>query len=142
MNIEQALRDLNEALAAGRKVAARDVVMRHCLGTLSMQRPGATSIAEVIRLVAETSDKPARRSCAIFLLHTLPVRGLVPASSAADVCALMEAALRDVLLRCDYPFSGTVAERMTVLERLHRTIGELMQPWEPTFPNWQGLYAG
>jgi hypothetical protein len=29
-----------------------------------------------------------------------------------------------------------------VLQRLHATIGELMHPLEPTFPNWQGLYAG
>jgi hypothetical protein len=31
---------------------------------------------------------------------------------------------------------------MRVLERLHTSIGELIQPLEPTFPNWQGLYAG
>jgi len=143
MNIEEALRDLNAALAAGGKVqVARDVVVRRCLATLAVERPGATSIAEVLRLAAETSDTSARRACAIFLLHTLPVRGLVPVSSAGDVCALMEVALRDALLRCSYPFGGTIAERMAVLERLHRTIGELMQPWEPTFPNWQGLYAG
>jgi hypothetical protein len=30
-----------------------------------------------------------------------------------------------------------------VLERLHATIGELMEPLEPTFPSWiQGLHAG
>jgi hypothetical protein len=75
-------------------------------------------------------------------VHALAVRGLVPASSGGDVCALVEGALRDVLLRCDYPFGGSIDEKMRVLERLHTSIGELMQPLEPTFPNWQGLYAG
>jgi hypothetical protein len=150
MNIEEALRELNEALAKGngahgrdaRLKAARQIVVKHCLAALAIERPVAESVAEVLRLAAETFDKSARRACAVLLVHTLPVRGLVTAASAGDVCALMEAALRDVLLRCGYPFSGTVAERIAVLERLHRTIGELMQPWEPTFPNWQGLYAG
>ncbi len=86
--------------------------------------------------------RQARRVCAVFLVHALAVRGLVPASSGGDVCALVEGALRDVLLRCGYPFGGSIDEKMRVLERLHTSIGELMQPLEPTFPNWQGLYAG
>ena len=45
-------------------------------------------------------------------------------------------------VRCGYPFGGSIDEMMRVLERLHASIGELMQPLEPTFPNWQGLYAG
>jgi len=150
MNIEEALRDLDAALAGGKGVhrrdarlqVAREVLARHCLAALAVEQSATLSIAEVFRLVVETSDKSARRVCAVFILHALPVRGLLPTSSAEDVCVLMEVALRDVLLRCFYPFGGSVAERMAVLERLHRTIGELMQPWEPTFPNWQGLYAG
>jgi hypothetical protein len=66
----------------------------------------------------------------------------VPPGSAANVCALVEGALHDVLLRCGYPFGGSIERKMQVLERLHATISELMQPLEPTFPNWQGLYAG
>jgi hypothetical protein len=150
MSIEEALRDLSEALAGGngapsrdtRLQVAREVVARHCLAALAIERPGAVSIAEVLRLAVETSDKSARRAGAVLLVHALPVRGLVPMPSAGNLCALMEVALRDVLLRDGYPFGGTVAERIAVLERLHRNIGELMQPWEPTFPNWQGLYAG
>ena len=49
---------------------------------------------------------------------------------------------RTRLLRCGYPFGGSIDEKRRVLGRLHATIGELMQPLEPTFPNWQGLYAG
>jgi hypothetical protein len=58
------------------------------------------------------------------------------------VCALAESGLRDVLLRCGYPFGGSLEDKMRVLERLHASIAELAQPLEPTFPNWQGLYAG
>jgi len=70
------------------------------------------------------------------------VRGVVPPASVTDACALVEGALRDVLLRCNYPFGEAPEARLAVLERLHRSLGELMQPLEPTFPNWQGLYAG
>ncbi len=81
-------------------------------------------------------------ACAVLFVHALAVRGLIPNASAGDVCRLMESALRNPLLRCGYPFGGSTEEKMQVLERLHRTIGELMQPLQPTFPNWQGLYAG
>jgi hypothetical protein len=72
-----------------------------------------------------------------------PARRDGPARSAGVVCALAEGALRDVLLRCGYPFGGSIEEKLRVLERLRATIGELMQPLEPTFPNWiRGLHAG
>jgi hypothetical protein len=71
------------------------------------------------------------------------VPGLVPAACAGDVYSLLESALRDVLLRCSYPFGGSIDEKARVLERLHTTIGELMEPLEPTFPGWiRGLHAG
>jgi len=78
----------------------------------------------------------------LLAIHALGVPGLIPPAASADVCALAESGLNSVLLRCSYPFTASVAEKTAVLERLHRTIGELMQPLEPTFPNWQGLYAG
>jgi hypothetical protein len=117
-------------------------VADRCLEALGIEPAGQPSIASVIRLAVEVPARATRRVCAVFLVHALAVRGLVPASSGGDACALVEGALRDVLLRCGYPFSGSIDEKMRVLERLHTSIAELMQPLEPTFPNWQGLYAG
>jgi hypothetical protein len=150
MNLEVALRELAAALEAAdeargrdaRLRAARQVIVGQCAAALGMEPTGQPSVASVIRLATEAPARPARRSCAVLLLHALAVPGLLPAASARDVCVLAEGALRDVLLRCGYPFSGSIDEKMRVLERLHATIGELMQPLEPTFPNWQGLYAG
>jgi hypothetical protein len=150
MNLEEALRDLATALEAtgaargrdARLRAARQVVVGQCVAALAMQPTELPSVASVIRLATQAPARPARRSCAVLLIHALAVPGLVPAACAGDMRALAEGALRDVLLRCGYPFSGSIEQRMRVLERLHATIGELMQPLEPTFPNWQGLYAG
>ncbi len=150
MNLDEALRDLATALEAakggrGRSVrlrAARQVIVRQCVAVLGMEPIDQPSVNSVIRLATEASTRPARRLCAVLLVHALAVPGLVPATSAGDMCALAEGALRDVLLRCGYPFGGSIDEKRRVLGRLHATIGELMQPLEPTFPNWQGLYAG
>jgi hypothetical protein len=146
---EQVLRDLADALASGegaqnrnaRMRAARQVVVRHCLAVLGSDRP-ETSVGATIKLAIEAPEQSARRTCAVLLVHALAVRDLVPASSMTDVCALVESALHGVLLRCGYPFGGSTEERMRVLERLHRNIDDLMEPLQPTFPNWQGLYAG
>jgi hypothetical protein len=135
MNLEAALRDLAAASAAGEGARTRDhrlrlarqVVADRCLEALGIEPAGQPSIASVIRLAVEV---PA---CMLWRCG---------AWSGGDACALVEGALRDVLLRCGYPFSGSIDEKMRVLERLHTSIAELMQPLEPTFPNWQGLYAG
>ena len=150
MNLDEALRDFAQALAAGESArgrnarlrAAQEVVVHRCLAALGNEPPPTLSVGAVVRLAAVAPSRPARRVCAVLLVHALAVRGLVPPASAGDVCGLMEGALRDVLLRAGYPFGGSIEEKMRVLERLHSTIGELMQPLEPTFPNWQGLYAG
>jgi hypothetical protein len=150
MNLEEALRELVTTLGAAdgargrdaRLRAARRVIVRQCAAALGMEPLGQPSVASVIRLATDAPGRPARRACAVLLVHALAVPGLVPAASAGDVRALAEGALRNVLLRCGYPFGGSIEERMHVLARLHTTIGELMQPLEPTFPNWQGLYAG
>src|SRR5262249_19241986 len=117
------------------------VITSYCLSELGAESADL-SIAGVVRLLSTTPKRPAQRQCMVLLLHALAVRGLVPAALGADICTLAEASLRDVLLRCGYPFSGSTEQKMQVLERLHRTIGELLLPLEPTFPNWQGLYAG
>lgn len=149
-DLEAALRDLATALAAPDRERSRDarmragrlVLVRHCVALLGIEPPGQLSVAAIIKLAAESPARPARRSCAVLMVHALAMPGLVPPGSAANVCALVEGALHDVLLRCGYPFGGSIEQKMHVLERLHATIGELMQPLEPTFPNWQGLYAG
>jgi hypothetical protein len=140
MNLDEALRDLAEALAAGDRTRARSLLVARCVAVLGLgaRQP---SVAEVIRLGAG-APPPARRACAVLVVHALAVPGVVPPASGADVCTLMESALRSVLLRGGYPFGGPLEERMRVLRRLHTNIRELMQPLEPTFPNWQGLYAG
>ena len=149
LNLEQALLDLSGALAEregsrnrdARMRAARQVVVRWCLATLEVEQP-EHSVAATIQRALDASDPAARRACAVLFVHALAVRGLIPRASASDVCRLVESALRNPLLRCDYPFAGSTEEKMRILERLHHTIGELMQPLQPTFPNWQGLYAG
>jgi hypothetical protein len=147
MDLAKALRDLSEAAerAGGRQArlrAARQVVVRHCATALGVEVGDPSSIASVIRLASDAADRSGRRACAVLLLHALAVPGLVPAASDGDMCALAEGALRSALVRCGYPFGGSVEEKMHVLRRLHASIGELLQPLEPTFPNWQGLYAG
>jgi hypothetical protein len=149
LNLEQALLDLSDALARhqgsrnreARLRAARQVVVRWCLTTLRIEQP-QHSLAATIQLALDASDPTARRTCAVLFVHALAVRGLIPNAVVGDVCKLVESALRTPLLRCDYPFSGSTEDKMHILERLHHTIGELMQPLQPTFPNWQGLYAG
>lgn len=147
MDIEAACEQLADVLAAsvsGRQAtlrAARQVVIDQCLVALGQERRSG-SLAEVLRQAAASPDPAAKRDCALLAIHALGVPGLIPPAAAADVCALAEAGLNSVLLRCSYPFAGSLADKTAVLARLHRTIGELMQPLEPTFPNWQGLYAG
>ncbi len=149
MNIDEARRDLAAAIAAADPArgrdralrAARQVVVDRCAEALGLTQPAWLSLDTVIRLAAEASQ-PARRDCALLMVHALAIRGLVPAASAANVCALVERALRGALLRYGYVFGGALEDRMRALERLHARIDELMQPLEPTFPNWPGLYAG
>jgi hypothetical protein len=149
LTLERALLDLTDALAEregsrnrdARMRAARQIVVRWCLATLWVELP-EHSAAATIRLALDASDPAARRACAVLFVHALAVHGLIPKASTDDVCRLMESALRTPLLRCGYPFTGSTEEKMRVLERLHRTIGELTEPLQPTFPNWQGLYAG
>jgi hypothetical protein len=149
MNVDDTRRDLAAAMAKADAAhgrdralrAARQVVVDRCAAALGLASPASLSLDAVIRLAAD-APPPARRDCAVLMVHALAIRGLVPAASAAHLCALSERALRGVLLRCGYPFAGSLADRMRVLERLHVTLEELMQPLQPTFPNWQGLYAG
>lgn len=149
MDVEAARHDLATVLAAaegtrGRNAglrAARQVVIERCADALGPGASASLSLAGIIRLAAD-APQPARRDCAVLMVHALSVPGLVPAAAAGDVCRLAEQGLRGALLRCGYPFGGSVAERQRVLERLHAVIGELLQPLEPTFPNWPGLYAG
>lgn len=149
MDLETALRDWNASLATAEQLGRRDtrlraireVLVRICLSALEIEGP-QPSIDATIRLASEAPVRSARRICAVLVVHALGVSGAVPRSSASDLCTLMERGLRDALLRCGYPFGGSTGEKMRVLEHLHRNIAELMQPLEPTFPNWQGLYAG
>ena len=150
MDLEAALRELADALASGERARGRDaqlrqarrVVVDRCVAELGLKPVAPVAIAEAIRLAIQSPSRPAKRACAALVVHALAVRGLVPPALAADVCTLVERALRDVLLRCGYSFTAPLDEKLRVLERLHLRLNDLMQPLEPTFPNWQGLYAG
>jgi hypothetical protein len=149
MDVEAALKQLAAALPHASATRNRDAALRTArllLGEQCRLALGAetsdVSITSMIRLAAGSENSAAKRDCALLIVHALGLPGLIPAAASADVCVLTECALRTALLRCAYPFSGTVSEKMAVLQPLHRKIGELMQPYEPTFPNWQGLYAG
>ena len=99
MDIAEALRDLGAALAAAegargrdaRLRAARQVVADRCVTALGLELPGQPSIAAVIKLAADAPDRPARRDCAVLVVHALAVPGLVPAACAGDVYSLLEA---------------------------------------------------
>jgi hypothetical protein len=147
MDLELALRDLAETLAAGRSArdrlqAARRIAVRECLSALRIEPAPQHSLPAVIRLALASPDQAARRDCAVLLLHALAVPNLIPAATHGDLGALAESALRAALLRSGYPFGGALDERIRVLARLHTSITELLKPLEPTFPNWPGLYAG
>jgi hypothetical protein len=147
MNLARAVRDLADALAAGvstrdRLQAARRGIVRECLMALDVETASQPSLPAAIRLALASSDRAARRDCAVLLLHALAVPNLIPAAAHGDLCALAESALRTALLRSDYPFGRALDNRIRVLARLHTSISELLKPLEPTFPNWPGLYAG
>jgi hypothetical protein len=147
MDLERALRDLAETLAAGgsardRLRSARRVAVRECLAALCIEPGSQHSLPATISLALAAPDRAARRDCAVLLLHALAVPNLVPVAALGDLCALIEGALRTALLRGSYPFGAPLEERIRVLERLHARIGELTEPLEPTFPSWPGLYAG
>jgi len=151
MDLEAVRRELADAVAGGaqakarghaaRMRPAREVVARRCLEALGLARAGQ-SMNAAIRLALQGTDRAARRTCALVALHALAVPGVVPSDSIGDVCLLIEVALRPALLRCQYPFSGTLKQKLAVLAGLHSRIGELTQPMEPTFPSWPGLHAG
>jgi hypothetical protein len=147
MDLDRALRDLSEAAGTGNGARSR---LRHgrrfligtCLVALGLEPAPHYSLPGVVRLMAASPNRAAQRDCAVLLLHALAVPGLVPAEAHRDICALAEDRLRAALLRCGYPFDGTVEAKIGVLEHLHSKIAEFMEPLQPTFPNWQGLYAG
>jgi hypothetical protein len=150
MDLEAALHDLAAALAApnmarhrgGRWQEGRRVLVRRCAEAMTIEPMDVASVDAVVKLAAECPVRGARRSCAVLVIHAMAAPGLVPSGLRADVCALAERGLGDVLLRCGYPFGGSVEDKMRMLEQLHASIADLAQPLEPTFPNWQGLYAG
>jgi hypothetical protein len=147
MDLNRMLQELSQALnaengARDRLRNSRQFIINACQTALAIEPALQLSLPAVVRLAAASPDRSARRDCAVMLLHALAVPGLVPTGSYVDVCMLVEEVLRAPLLRCGYPFGGPLEEKLRVLERLHTTIAELMEPLQPTFPNWQGLYAG
>ena len=147
MDLSRELEDLSDVLAAGK--GARDrlrngrlFVTKACLTALGMEPAPQHTLPGVLRLAVAAPNHAVRRDCAVLLLHALAVPNLVPVEAHRDVCALVESTLRSALLRCSYPFGGSTEAKVGVLERLHARIAELMEPLQPTFPNWQGLYAG
>jgi hypothetical protein len=150
MNLLIALHELSEALTGVDRVSrpeawlrlAQNVLIKRGVEALRVELPANPTLATVIRAAAIESQTTARRAFAVLVVHALAVRGLVSSGPTADVCTFIERALPDVLLRFEYPFGGSTYEKYHVLGRLHVKIDELLVPFEPTFPNWQGLYAG
>ena len=147
MDLDRALRDLSEAAATGNGARARlrngrRFLIATCLTALGLEPAPHYSLPGVVQLMAASPNRAVQRDCAVLLVHALAVPSLVPAEAHRDICALAEYALRAALLRCGYPFDGSIEAKIGVLERLHTKMAELMEPLQPTFPNWQGLYAG
>jgi hypothetical protein len=150
MNLQAALRDLSDATTGADQISspearlrvARRILIGHALEALKIELPPNPTFETVIRAAATAPQTPERRAFAVLMVHALAVRGLVPPGAAGDVRTLIESALLHVLQRSGYPFGGTAYEKREALDRLHTTIDELLEPLRPTFPNWQGLYAG
>ena len=147
LKLEEALLDLAAAVNASgnrdaRMRAARQVLVSRCVAALELELPRQPSIGDIAKLGLRSRSASGRRTCAVLMVHGLAVPGLVPPAAASHICALVETALPTVLMRCGYPFGGSTEEKLRVLARLQGSLSELMQPLEPTFPNWQGLYAG
>src|SRR6516162_9813060 len=107
MDLNQALRDLSEAVGTGngardRLRQGRRVLIGTCLAALDLELAPQHSLPGVVQLVAASPNRAARRDCAVLLVHALAVPGLVPAEARRDICALAEQALRAALLRCGY----------------------------------------
>ena len=150
MNLQAALRDLSETMAGADRAAtpearlrlARRVLISRGLEAVKIEPPSNPTLDTVIRAAASAPQTPSRQTFAVLMVHALAVRGLVPTGTASNVRNLIESALPHVLLRSGYPFGGTAYEKHQALDRLHTKIDELLEPLQPTFPNWQGLYAG
>jgi hypothetical protein len=150
MNLPAALRDLSNTMTGADQVStpearlrlARRILISRGLEALKIELSPYPTLETVIRAAAIAPQTPARRTFAVLIIHALAVRGLVPTGGACDVCTFVESALLHALLRSEYPFGGTAYEKRQVLDRLHTTIDELLEPLQPTFPNWQRLYAG
>jgi hypothetical protein len=148
MNLQAALHDLSDTMTGADQVSkarlrfARQILIDRGLEALKIESPSNPTLEAVIGAAAIAPQTPARRTFAVLIVHALAVRGLVPTGATSDVCTLIESALLHVLLRSGYPFGGTIYEKRQVLDRLHTKIDELLEPLQPTFPNWQGLYAG
>ena len=150
MNLQVALRDLSETMTGADRAPtpearlrlARRILISRGLEAVKIEPPANPTLDTVIRAAASALQTPARRTFAVLMVHALAVRGLVPTGAASDVRILIESALPHVLLRSGYPFGGTAYEKHQALDRLHTKIDELLEPLQPTFPNWQGLYAG
>jgi hypothetical protein len=150
MDLQAALHDLSEALTGADRAptpearlrSARQILISRGLKAVTIELPPNPTLDAVIRAASKAPQTPACRAFAVLIVHALAVRGLAPTGSTAGVCALIEGALPHVLLRCEYPFGGSTYEKRQTLDRLRTKIDELLEPLEPTFPNWQGLHAG
>jgi hypothetical protein len=150
MNLQADLRDLSDTITGADRAATREARLRLArrilisrgLETVNIEPPTNPTLDAVIRAAALAPQTSSRQTFAVLVVHSLAVSGLVPTGTASDVRILIESALPHVLLRSGYPFGGTAYEKRQALDRLHTKIDELLEPLQPTFPNWQGLYAG
>ena len=150
MDLDGLRREFADAVAAGahapgqaaRMRPAREAAARRCLDALGLP-PSDQPIDAAIRQASQATDPAARRGCAVVSAARAGGaragavrfhRRRVPADGAhAAICAVAER----VSIR------RHAGQKLDVLERLHARIDALMEPLEPTFPNWiQGLHAG
>ncbi len=127
--------------------AKRQALVARGAQLLGIACPPSLTLHALIKQIGGAAVAPEHKSFAVLLVHALSVPGLVTAEASRgqfdrDLCGLLERALPTVLRRHGYPFDGDHYAKRRSLERLHSTIDELMRPFEPTFPQWQGLYAG
>jgi hypothetical protein len=149
MELKETRLDLARAVAAAsaaapatdRFRAARQLLIRFGAEAVGMAPASVSGIADIVAQAANAPASPSRRGFAVLIADALAAHGLLSARSAQarldrDICALLESALPDVLLRFRYPFGTDLDTRRRALNGLPAVIDELLQLPEPTFPKW------
>jgi len=146
VSLEQARQEFASMLSACAAAPEGFRVLRAWLAVrgaeaLRIDPAASPGLPELIRRAAAAPASPARRIFAVLVLDAQSVPGLLTAGSPRarlerDICALLETALPHALARAGYPFGGDLDARRRHIAALADSIGDYLQPLEPSIPTW------